>query len=206
MPAKPHLATLSVTLAGLLTLLAISVASSMPILMDHYNEHPQMRPEYRDECVLCHVNADGSGKLTAFGKKYDRADLELTAELIREYPNLFLVDGAVAEGNPSVTNIQPGNPGDSGFVVPGNEPFDAKKYYLSECKECHGKYGDGDPFQGVPAFATAKWIAERSHLTDELLRILLYGKDKMKGQAGKISEDEARELLALVRAIAEKYS
>jgi mono/diheme cytochrome c family protein len=206
MPEKRNLLSLSVTFGGLLTLLLISVASSMPILMDHYNEHPQMRPEYRDECVLCHVNADGSGKLTAFGKKYDRADLELTAELIREYPNLFLVDGALATGNPSVTSVQGEDAGDSSVVVPGNEPFDPKKYYLSECKECHGKYGDGDPFQGVPAFATAKWIAERSHLTDELLRILLYGKDKMKGQAGKISGDEARELLTLVRAIAEKYS
>jgi cytochrome c5 len=206
MPARRQLLTLSTTLSGLSIILVISVASSMPILMDHYNEHPQMRPEYRDECVLCHVNADGSGKLTAFGKKYDRANLELTPELIREYPNLFLVDGSVAEDSPRVASVQAESAGESSIVVPGNEPFDAKKYYLSECKECHGKYGDGDPFQGVPAFATERWIAERSHLTDELLRILLYGKDKMKGQAGKISEDEARELLALVRAIAEKYS
>lgn len=180
---------------------AASVASAMPILMDRYNNHPLSRPANRGQCVICHVHADGSGELTAFGKKYDRADLEFTPELMGEYPNLFLVEGA-----PAATAAEPSAAPGPAVVVPGNEPFDARQYYLAECTECHGKYGDGDPFQGVPAFATQKWIAERSGRTEELVDIILNGKDKMIGHIGKITESDARELLELIRKIAEKYS
>ncbi len=81
-------------LVGVLTVLAIALgglpeARSMPILMDDYAEHPLSVPKYRTQCVICHVHEDGSGALTAFGKKYDRVDFELTSELIREYGNLF---------------------------------------------------------------------------------------------------------------------
>ena len=204
--------TAGIALALVLT--AISVAGAMPLLMDRYNAHPQMRPELRDRCVICHVYEDGSGPLTAFGKKYDRENLEFAAELIREYPNLFLVEGSTATeaGSPAAD----GSPA-AAVAVPGNEPFDARKYYLSECKECHGKYGDGDPFQGVPAFATDAWFAERSPLTDKwisersadtagLVEIILHGKNKMIGQAGKITRDDAHDLVELIRLIAEKYS
>lgn len=190
----------SVFLGAPLALVAISVASSMPILMDRYNEHPQSRPQNRDQCVICHVYQDGSGPLTAFGKKYDRADLEFTPALVGEYANLFVVDGQ------SGVSAGPDPDRQSAAVpVPGNEPFDARKYYLGECKECHGKYGDGDPFQGVPAFATEAWFAERSPLTDELLDIILFGKNKMIGHNGKIDRADAAELLALIRIISEKY-
>lgn len=90
--------------------------------------------------------------------------------------------------------------------MPGNEPFSVKGYYREECKNCHGKYGDGDPFQGVPTWATGKWVAERAPQYDELLNIILNGKDKMIGHAGKVSESEARELLDLVILIAKKNS
>lgn len=203
MHPKPHSLTRPLLLVGPIFCLAISVASSMPILQDRYNEHPQARPENIDDCVICHVNADGSGPLSPFGKRYDRVGLEFTPALIAEYPNYFLVNGAPAEAN-SDTEAAAG--GSLAALVPGNEPFDVKAYYLGECKECHGKYGDGDPFQGVPAFATQKWIAERSEDTDELLNIILNGKDKMKGQAGKISASEAEELLELIRQIAQKYA
>ena len=185
---------------ALLFLTAATMATAMPILMDRFDEHPQARQEQRGRCVICHVNADGSGALTAFGKKYDRTDLKFTDSLIREYPNLFLVDG-VAVGSAELTTG-----GTASVVVPGNEPFDVRKYYLAECTECHGKYGDGDPFKGVTAFSTAKWIAERADLTEELVEIILYGKDDMIGHAGKISDDDAHELVELIRAIAAKYS
>ena len=178
----------------------------MPILQDRYNEHPQARPENIDDCVICHVNADGSGPLSPFGKRYDRVGLEFTPALIAEYPNYFVVDGVPV---PSIADTQSAGMGGGNALqslVPGNEPFNVKAYYLGECKECHGKYGDGDPFQGVPAFATQKWITERSENTDELLNIILNGKDKMKGQAGKISNSEAEELLELIRQIAQKYA
>ncbi len=188
-------------LALLLWLLSAATAGAMPILMDRYNEHAQSLPQHRDNCVICHVNADGSGELTSFGEKYDRQNLEFTLRLVREYPNLFQVEGASQGAGPAVADAGSAVP-----AVPGNEPFDAKAFFLEECAKCHGKYGDGDPFQGVPAFATTKWLEERSELTEELLRIILYGKDKMVGQAGRITRDEAAELLDIIRRIARKYS
>lgn len=179
----------------------------MPILMDDYAEHPLSVPKYRTQCVICHVNEDGSGALTAFGKKYDRVDFEFTPELIREYGNLFRTAGdgpepqseAAGDGAEEATGVTV-----PGVVVPGNEPFDARLYYREECRECHGKYGDGDPFQGVPAWSTKEWLETRAPQTEELLDIILNGKDKMIGHAGKITEAQARELLEGVLAIARK--
>ncbi len=184
----------------------VPIAFSMPILMDRYNEHPQAQAQNRDNCRICHVYEDGSGPLSAFGKKYDRVGLEFSAELIADYPNVFAIDGA---GPAPIAGTQGGESGTleaAEVPVPGNEPFDAPKYYLAECKECHGKYGDGDPFQGVPAFATTKWLDERSHEVDDLLRIIMVGEEDMIGQAGKISEDEGRQLVDIVLKIAQKYS
>ncbi len=186
-----------VAVAMLAIALSMPEARSMPILMDDYAEHPLSVAKYRSQCVICHVHEDGSGELTAFGKKYDRVDFELTPELIREYGNLFRAEGGGPEPASDVVAVVE-------VVVPGNEPFDARRYYREECKECHGKYGDGDPFQGVPAWATRKWLDERSGQTEELLDIILGGKDKMIGHAGKITEAEARELLEGVLAIARK--
>lgn len=178
-------------------------AASMPRLMDKYNTHPLSLQKHRDKCVLCHVRGDGSGPLTPFGEQYDRAGLEFTPELIKAYPNLFASSGA-ADPPASAASTAPAR----APVVPGNEtvPFDAALYYKRECSKCHGKYGDGDPLQGVPAFATKKWIDERSSKTEELLHIILTGKDKMIGQEGKISEEQARQLLELIRGIATQYS
>lgn len=127
-------------------------ARSMPILMDDYAEHPLSVPKYRTQCLICHVNEDGSGALTAFGKKYDRLDFAFTPELIREYGNLFQTGGDGPE--PVSAHATTTMAVDTEVAVPGNEPFDARRYYREECRECHGKYGDGDPFQGVPAWST----------------------------------------------------
>jgi mono/diheme cytochrome c family protein len=187
-----------VVVAALLVLTGLPRAYAMPILMDAYNDHPQSQPKLRDNCAICHINLDGSGPLTSFGEKYDRAGLQFTPQLIAEYPNLFAGGDAGALVASHEDSSDP-------VMVPGNEPFEVKTYYKEECIKCHGKYGDGDPFQGVPAFATEKWVAERSPKTEELVGIILYGKDKMVGQAGRITEAEARELLELIRKIAEKY-
>ncbi len=172
----------------------------MPILMDRYAEHPLSVEKHRSQCVICHVHEDGSGALTAFGKKYDRENFELTPELVRDYGNLFHSGGAL---EPVSARAEVAG---TAVPVPGNEPFDARRYYREECRECHGKYGDGDPFQGVPAWSTQKWLEERSGQTEELLDIILDGKDKMIGHAGKITEAEARELLEGVLTIAHKYA
>ncbi len=196
-------------LAGALIVAAIALgvmpeARSMPILMDDYAEHPLSVAKYRSQCVICHVHEDGSGELTAFGKKYDRVNFELTPELVREYGNLFRSEGAELEPANVHTDVANAGAAVPGDIAPRPEPFDARRYYREECKECHGKYGDGDPFQGVPAWATQEWLETRSHQTEELLDIILSGKDKMIGHAGKITEAQARELLEGVLAIARK--
>jgi len=195
---------------GLLAVVAVAVcgmpaARSMPILMDAYAEHPLSVPRYRSQCMICHVHEDGSGPLTAFGTKYDRLDFEITPELIQEYGNLFRSEGAGTEPASAGAQANAGAVG-SGVAVPGNEPFDARRYFREECRECHGKYGDGDPFRGVPAWATREWLETRSGQTEELLDIILNGKNKMIGHAGKITEAQARELLEGVLAIAHRYA
>lgn len=178
-------------------------AASMPRLMDQYNAHPLSVAQNRDKCVICHVHADGSGALTTFGEKYDRVGLDFTPELIQAFPNLFT---AGAPGSGAAGSASAGGGAAPPPAVPGNEPFDPAIYYKKECSKCHGKYGDGDPMQGVPAFATKKWIDERSGKTDELLHIILKGKDKMVGQEGRIDLEQARQLLDIIRGIATQYS
>jgi hypothetical protein len=187
--------------------------------MDKYNDHARTVAAQKDKCVICHVHADGSGALTHFGERYDRVGLEFTDELMAEFPNLFR-PAAPAPAGVARTAGGPGGPRPEASARPPQEPerlaeapapprpapFDAAQYYKLECTKCHGKYGDGDPLQGVPAFAVKKWIDERSHLTDELVGIIMKGKDKMVGQEGKITLEDARALLELIRGIATQYS
>jgi hypothetical protein len=172
-------------------------ASSMPRLMDLYNAHPRSLAQNREKCVICHTNADGSGKLSAFGHKYEDAGLEFTDALLKEYPNLFSAasgDSAASAGVSSSSN--PGPPAESKAADAPPAP----------AWNCHGKLGDGDPLQGVPAWATKKWLETRSPQKTELVNIILKGKDKMIGHAGKITEAQAIELYVLIVEIAKKNS
>lgn len=198
---RPYALVAGVLVFGVTAFLGLPEANSMPILMDDYAAHPLSVEKYRSQCVICHVHEDGSGELTAFGKKYDRVNLEFTPQLVREYGNLFR---SADPGPGAPVSAHAASP--AAVVVPGNEPFDARRYFREECRECHGKYGDGDPFQGVPAWSTREWLETRSHQTEELLDIILNGKDKMIGHAGKITEEEARKLLEGVLTIARKYA
>jgi len=48
-------------------------------------------------------------------------------------------------------------------------------------------------------------VKERLPQTEELLAIIMKGKDKMVGQEGKITEEQGRQLLDYVKAIAIQY-
>lgn len=198
---------LGVSTLSLLVSLAPN-ASSMPRLMDLYNAHPRSLAQNREKCVICHTNADGSGKLSAFGHKYEDAGLEFTEGLLKEYPNLFSgVSGTSSSsaGTSGITN--PGPPSESKAAeVPPAPAWTAAAYFRAECQNCHGKLGDGDPLQGVPAWATKKWLDTRSPQKTELVDIILKGKDKMIGHAGKITEAQAIELYVLIVEIAKKNS
>jgi mono/diheme cytochrome c family protein len=194
---------------GALTLSAMAVlpASSMPRLMDLYNAHPRSVAQNRDKCVVCHTNGDGSGQLTAFGHKYEEDGLEFTENLMKEYPNLFRAEGA-STPSPGGTNSPPNPPPPSETSAP-SEPapvWSVAAYFRAECQKCHGKLGDGDPLQGVPAWATKQWLETRSAKKDELVSIILLGKEKMIGHAGKITEPQAVELYVFIVEIAKKYS
>jgi mono/diheme cytochrome c family protein len=181
-------------------------ALSMPRLMDLYNAHPRAVAQHKDKCVLCHTNANGSGKLTAFGEKYEHAGLEFTEALIKEYPNLFSAGSASSSEGAPAASSNPAPPSESKAQDEAAPPWSVAAYYRAECTKCHGKLGDGDPLQGVPAWATKQWLATRSGLKTELVDIILKGKDKMIGHAGKITEPQAVELYLLIVEIAKKNS
>jgi len=206
--------------AGVVALLCAAPASTMPRLMDLYNAHPRAVTQNKDKCTICHVNANGAGALTSFGERYERVGLEFTAALMKEYPNLFSAGpGAAAASGPAVakpavssasaTSVADAAPAAAAMAAPAPAApaaeWSAPRYYREECTKCHGKYADGDPLQGVPAFANRKWLLERMSKTDELMTILMKGKDKMVGQEGKISDEQARELLEYVKSIAVQY-
>lgn len=193
--------------AAALALLGAATARSMPRLMDLYNAHPRALAQNRDKCVMCHTNANGSGKLTAFGEKYEHAGLEFTDALIKEYPNLFASAGSpgAADGG-SQAPVNPGPPSETKGPAEAAAPWSVAAYYRAECTKCHGKLGDGDPLQGVPAWATKQWLATRSTQKAELINIILNGKEKMIGHAGKITPAQAEELYLMILEIARKNS
>lgn len=186
---------------------AAPVAGSMPRLMDLYNAHPRALAQNRDKCVVCHTNADGSGRLSTFGEKYEHAGLEFTEALIKEYPNLFAGSGSAAGGGAgSQAPVNPGPPSEAKGAAEAAPAWSVAAYYRAECTKCHGKLGDGDPLQGVPAWATKQWLATRAPLKAELVNIILNGKEKMIGHAGKITEAQAVELYVYLVEIARKNS
>ena len=195
-----------------LTFFVALPAVSMPRLMDLYNAHPRAAAQNRDKCVICHTNTDGSGKLTAFGHKYENNGLEFTEALLTEYPNLFSggAGGPSPDGAASGASSNPPPPSETKGAA-GSPPgpatvWSVTAYFRAECQNCHGKLGDGDPLQGVPAWATRKWLDTRSAKKSEIVNIILNGKDKMIGHAGKITEPQAVELYLLILEIARKNS
>ncbi len=106
MSSKSTRLTLSAATLAIVLALALP-ASSMPRLMDLYNAHPKSLAQNREKCVICHTNQDGSGKLTAFGHKYEQTGLEFTAALVKEYPNLFDVNSAAVNSRPASSYLWP---------------------------------------------------------------------------------------------------
>ncbi len=204
---SPTSSRLALGAAALTFLVALPGASaSMPRLMDLYNAHPRALAQNREKCVICHLNADGSGKLTAFGHKYEQVGLEFTEGLVTEYPNLFTSGDSSSAKDGAVSNAPSSPAPPSETKSEGAPAWTVNAYFRAECQNCHGKLGDGDPLQGVPAWATKKWLDTRSAQKAELVNIILKGKDRMIGHAGKITEPQAVELYLLILEIAKKNS
>jgi mono/diheme cytochrome c family protein len=82
---------------------------------------------------------------------------------------------------------------------------DAAAIYAKSCASCHGKDGKGDTKMGKKAGARDYTTAEGQKWSDaEGVKAILEGvkdgsKTKMKGYTGKITEAEAKELVAFIR-------
>jgi len=79
---------------------------------------------------------------------------------------------------------------------------DAAEVYAKNCASCHGKDGKGDTMMGkknkVKDYTDAK--AQASFTDAEALKVILEGKEKMKGYKDKITEAEAKEQVKYIRA------
>ncbi len=82
---------------------------------------------------------------------------------------------------------------------------DAAAIYAKSCASCHGKDGAGATKMGKKAGARDYTTAEGQKWSDEEgVKAILEGvkdgdKTKMKGYTGKITEAEAKELVAYIR-------
>jgi mono/diheme cytochrome c family protein/uncharacterized membrane protein len=78
------------------------------------------------------------------------------------------------------------------------------KLFRQRCLKCHGADGTGSPARGrlpkIPDFTKFSWQARRSDA--QLLASILDGKDEMPRWRDKVSEEQARGLMAHVRAFA----
>jgi mono/diheme cytochrome c family protein len=79
---------------------------------------------------------------------------------------------------------------------------DAAEVYAKNCASCHGKDGKGETTMGkktkVKDYTDAK--AQASFTDAEALKVILEGKEKMKGYKDKITAEEAAEQVKYVRA------
>ena len=79
---------------------------------------------------------------------------------------------------------------------------DVAEVYAKNCASCHAKDGTGKTVMGKKSKARDYTDAKvQASFTDaEALKIILEGKDKMKGYKDKVTAVEANELVKYVRA------
>lgn len=57
-----------------------------------YDEDPQSKPEFHKQCAMCHTDEDDKGKLSDFGKAFQKAEHEFTPEIRKKFPQYFLAE------------------------------------------------------------------------------------------------------------------
>jgi len=79
---------------------------------------------------------------------------------------------------------------------------DGAASYAKNCASCHGKDGKGETAMGKKSKAKDYTDAKvQASFTDaEALKVILEGKGKMKGYKDKVTEAEAKEMVAYIRA------
>jgi mono/diheme cytochrome c family protein/uncharacterized membrane protein len=103
----------------------------------------------------------------------------------------------------SSKSLQPAAPRPSGPTAAGTPAV--AELFQQHCVKCHGADGTGKPARNrlakIPNFTDPSWPAQRSDA--QLLVSILDGKEpEMPSWRGKISEEQARGLVAHVRALA----
>jgi mono/diheme cytochrome c family protein len=136
-----------------------------------------------------------------FEERFRRLEQEMD-ELKRQYREL-------SKGSPDGEGSKPS--GSSPRSVPSDASSSAatgtraaRELFGQHCAKCHGADGTGSPGRGrpeAPDFTDASWQGRRSEA--QLLASILDGKEPdMPPWRGKISEGQARGLVAYVRAFA----
>jgi mono/diheme cytochrome c family protein len=137
--------------------------------------------------------------LAEFNERFRRLQGEMHALEKRSHKLLEASPGA-APPKGSVS----GQPGlDRGSVPIGHRTAAAHELFLKRCVKCHEADGTGrksrDRLAAIPDFTKAAWQARRSDA--QLMASILDGKgDDMPSWRGKISQDQARALVAYVRS------
>ncbi len=92
-------------------------------------------------------------------------------------------------------------------AVPAAFAADAKANWEEHCAKCHGAAGKGDTKTGqklkVKDYSDAKVQAELKDdaMVEATLKgVVVNGKERMKGYSDKLSEEDAKALVALIRS------
>jgi mono/diheme cytochrome c family protein len=124
-------------------------------------------------------------------------------------PLLLLTLGLwlLAWPTPSLAGAEPARPPQRATSQPSTsqttEPRTGRALFRRHCARCHGEDGAGlstrDRAESIPDFSSQRWQASRSDA--QLLVSVREGKGKrMPAFRGKVSDQEARDLVAQVRA------
>jgi cytochrome c6 len=80
---------------------------------------------------------------------------------------------------------------------------DGAALYKTKCQPCHGADGSGNTPVGKSLHVKALGSDEVQKLSDaDLTKIIHDGKNKMPAFAGKLSDDELRQVVAFIRSFA----
>jgi mono/diheme cytochrome c family protein len=129
----------------------------------------------------------------------------LEAEMERLKKQFRELSGGSAGGQRSGRPECSPHPAPSKPAAPAAETPAARELFRQHCVKCHGPDGTGSPVRrrqpAIPDFTDPAWQARRSEA--QLLASILDGKGgEMPSWRGKVSEEQARGLVARVRAFA----
>ena len=82
---------------------------------------------------------------------------------------------------------------------------DAAAVYKAKCAMCHGATGAGDTPMGKKLALKPLGSPEvQKNSNDKLYEVIAKGKGKMPGFGGKLSDEQMKQLVAVVRGFAKK--